>query len=65
MVRIFPIKKISWDCPLNPNFDRLSPSPILGDFQLIIPSKIERLDGLKYCLKKEFHIIVTELMMTA
>jgi len=57
MVRIFPIKKIRWDCPLNP--------PILGDFQLIIPSKIERLGGLKYCLKKELQIIVTELVMTA
>jgi hypothetical protein len=43
-------------CPLNPNFDRfyselaelLSPSPILGDFQMIVPPKVGGLGGRKH-----------------
>ena len=31
--------------PLNPNFDRLSPSPILGDFHALVPPKLGGLGG--------------------
>jgi hypothetical protein len=36
---------IIFDRPLNPNFDRLSPSPILGDFPFIVPPKLGGLGG--------------------
>jgi hypothetical protein len=35
-------------CPLNPNFDKLSSSPILGDFQMMVPPKVGGLGGRKY-----------------
>jgi hypothetical protein len=38
------VVSIIFDRPLNPNFDRLSPSPILGDFPFMIPSKVAGLE---------------------